>query len=104
LLVDDVIPCCCCIKFCRKVKIHIDDHKLGEEDNFDIEELVDLDQIDRRDLYDAQEMNQRLDNAIAECGGKPYVGDDIMASKKKEIIKSMVDGPCFTMSLKDLTG
>ena len=80
--VYDVIPCCCCAKMCRNDKAGGDVKLIEQSAVEDIDDL-DLDQLDRMDLVEAQEMNERLEKAIRDCGGEPYVGDDIIASKKK---------------------
>jgi hypothetical protein len=36
-------------------------------------------------------MNERLEKAITDCGGEPYVGDDIVASTYKKIKRSIMD-------------
>ena len=39
--------------------------------------MADLTDTEHLDLLDAKLINDRLDKAILDCGGKPYKGDNI---------------------------
>ena len=52
-------------------------------------EDIELDIDDDDELKQAKEIDKKLEDIVRDCGGEPYVGDNLLEYKEKKL-KSMI--------------
>ena len=89
LPIEDVLSCCCCARWCRKKKIHVDS-KIGIDKLLD--STLDKSTEEGIELINIKEVNNRLEGLIKSFGDNlEYLGDSFVELKKKEIANDLFE-------------